>query len=469
LSYRDGSDSSLKSPSMARLHQILDRIVFYGLLTTIVVTAVPYGSAQLWWTALFECLIFVLAIVALVDLIITKDTLPAGSSIAFPLLVLCLFLLFQSLPLFASDNSVIQNLRLSISADPFTTQLLAVKLFALIVTGVLLLRYADTEARVRTLVYVVIAVGVASGLLGILRRTSGGPNWFFPLPRPELGFAQFVNRNHFGFLMEMTFGVALGFAVKSTRDYRRWLLFLPIAAFLWISLVIANSRGAILASLCQVLFLGLLVDPAKYFVDRSHEAPMKHLQTAGRWAVRVIVAVVLIVVFAVGLSWVGGERVTSNIELASTAYDQPALETRANARRKQIWSATWNMFKSHPVFGTGLGGYWIAITKYHDASGEMTPQEAHNDYLEVLASGGLVGATLIVWFVARLANYSRGLVRSATMSAAALGALIGICGVLIHSFFDFGLHIMANAVVFSVLIVIGIINPRSPVRTLATR
>ena len=57
------------------------------------------------------------------------------------------------------------------------------------------------------------------------------------------------------------------------------------------------------------------------------------------------------------------------------------------------------MFAAHPFLGVGLGGYWIGITAYHDASGLMTPQEAHNDYLELLSSGGLIGFAIGVWFV----------------------------------------------------------------------
>ena len=57
------------------------------------------------------------------------------------------------------------------------------------------------------------------------------------------------------------------------------------------------------------------------------------------------------------------------------------------------------MFAAHPILGVGLGGYWIGITAYHDASGLMTPQEAHNDYLEVLSSGGVIGFAIGVWFV----------------------------------------------------------------------
>jgi len=34
----------------------------------------------------------------------------------------------------------------------------------------------------------------------------------------------------------------------------------------------------------------------------------------------------------------------------------------------------------------------------HDASGTMTPQEAHNDFFELLASGGIVGAAIGICF-----------------------------------------------------------------------
>ena len=42
--------------------------------------------------------------------------------------------------------------------------------------------------------------------------------------------------------------------------------------------------------------------------------------------------------------------------------------------------------------------------------------------------------------------------------ACCFGALIGIFGVLIHSFVDFGLHVMVNALVFIAVIVIGTAN-----------
>ena len=47
--------------------------------------------------------------------------------------------------------------------------------------------------------------------------------------------------------------------------------------------------------------------------------------------------------------------------------------------------------------------------------------------------------------------------------ACCFGAMIGTFGVLVHSFVDFGLHILVNAMIFVVLIVIGSAKIEPPV------
>jgi O-antigen ligase len=123
-----------------------------------------------------------------------------------------------------------------------------------------------------------------------------------------------------------------------------------------------------------------------------------------------------------------------------------------------IWRATWEMFKARPLAGVGMGGYWAAIPERHDASGEYTPQQAHNDYLELLASGGLVGFALLLWFVFALLRRARSVARvggDPFRRAALYGALAGLFGIAVHSLFDFGLHLTANAALFVALVVVA--------------
>jgi O-antigen ligase len=115
------------------------------------------------------------------------------------------------------------------------------------------------------------------------------------------------------------------------------------------------------------------------------------------------------------------------------------------------------MIKAHPILGVGMGGYWAAVPMFHNASGSMTPQEAHNDYLELLASGGLVGLGLGICFAVVVCKRTFLNLRAPNRfcRAACFGATIGIAGVAVHSLVDFGLHMIVNALTFTTLIVIA--------------
>jgi O-antigen ligase len=457
---------SPKSSGRLSVARAFERVIFFSLLMLIVLTAIPYGTVQPWWIALFECLVFLLGVLAIVERLMSERWSPKNLSVATPLVGLVLFILFQSVPLFSSDDSSgLPRLTLAVSADPYNTRLVAVRLFALIVVGGLLLVYTSSKKRLRAVVSVVIGVGLLSAFFGVVRAVfQQSPGFVLPaLFTDGRSFAQFVNRNHFGFLIEMALGLTLGLLVRGSSGYRRFTLLLPIAAFMWVVLIFSNSRGAIFASLCQVLFLVLMLDPLGHVSKQTGTTVWGRVQNVmGGFAVRAILIGFLIVLFAYGVSWVGGEAVVSNFQLAGYSFSQQGAQgNRENVSRKDIWAATWQLAKARPIAGAGFGGYWIAITKYHNASGSYTPQEAHNDYLELLASGGIIGCALVAWFGVRFIKGVRKTLQAPDrfVRAAALGAVTGIFGVLIHSFVDFGLHITINALVLSALIPIALQLP----------
>jgi O-antigen ligase len=120
------------------------------------------------------------------------------------------------------------------------------------------------------------------------------------------------------------------------------------------------------------------------------------------------------------------------------------------------------MIKDHPLMGVGFNGYWAAIPQYHNASGELTPQQAHNDYLELLASGGLIGVALAGWFLFLFVKGARRSFQSkdSFRRAASMGATAGLFGVAVHSVVDFGLHVTINALIFTALVVIALADRR---------
>jgi O-antigen ligase len=91
----------------------------------------------------------------------------------------------------------------------------------------------------------------------------------------------------------------------------------------------------------------------------------------------------------------------------------------------------------------------------------LSPQQAHDDYLELSASAGIVGVGLFVWFVVALLQTARKALDSFTgiQRVFAIGAIVGILGVCVHSLIDFGLHITANALVFVMLLALLSLKP----------
>jgi O-antigen ligase len=450
-------------PSWAiSLAGFLDRVIFGSLLVTIALTAIPYGTVEPWWTALFESVVFAIALLAVFEALLGGTWHVRGWSLLAPLIVLTAFAVFQSLRFFSGTGPTVA--RTALSADPYTTRLFATKLFALIVAGALLQRYASDRRRLRALVYTIIVVGVATAIFGLVRKSmQQSPGFVLPyLMNDNRGFAQFINRNHFAFLMALALGPALGLILGEAGLHRRVLVLLPASALLWVALIYSNSRGGIIASLGELLFLGVFLDPVRHLTKVPARTAWQRFQNlAGGFALRGLLIACLIGLFAYGVGWVGGEPVVSNFQLAETAFSQQGTYAHQNTSRKDIWSATWRLIKAHPLAGAGFGGYWIGITKYHDATGEFTPQEAHNDYLELLASGGLIGAVLVLWFIVAFVRMASRRLRSPDpfSRAASLGALTGIFGIAIHSFTDFGLHVTINALVLTALIVIAVHNP----------
>lgn len=165
--------------------------------------------------------------------------------------------------------------------------------------------------------------------------------------------------------------------------------------------------------------------------------------------------IILILGVLVGTLWLGGDRLASRIEESRLQLNADTSVAHEGASRNEISQATWRMFLAHPITGVGMAGYWAAIPAFHDASGVLTPQQAHNDYLELLASGGVVGVILVGWFAVVVIKRTRENLKSPNRfrRAACFGATVGIAGVAVHSLVDFGLHMIVNALVFTTLIV----------------
>jgi O-antigen ligase len=426
--------------------ELLTKLVFCALVTLLVIIAIPYGTVEPWWKAAFVCAVFVIVIVTLVESLFRGIREIDGRSILLPMLALSALAYLQTLSLGARSeaNLLVWN---TVSADPFQTRFFALQMLALTTFLALLYRYANTERRIRALVYTILAVAAVSALFGILRHSSQQQLGFIlPLLKQNQGYGQFINKNHFAYLMELAFGLGLGIILAGGVSRDRLMIYVALLLPIWTALVLANSRGGILSMLTQICVAVLLLVNFRNLSD-DYQLP-RITQSA---IFKSVLLLVLIAGVLFGTFWVGGDRLATNFEAATNEID---ANTREGASRQEIWRATLKMFAAHPILGVGLGGYWIGITAYHEASGLMTPQEAHNDYLELLSSGGLIGFSLGVWFAVAVIRRARQTLASDVgyLRAVRFGAILGVAGVAAHSLVDFGLHILVNAAVFLTLI-----------------
>ncbi len=305
---------------------------------------------------------------------------------------------------------------------------------------------ANDRKTFKVMVWLLIGVGIFESLYGMIQVIFPQVGiWWVPSEVSDVGTARgtFINRNHFAGLMEMIWPLALGVtlaqgewedqkgfkAMLAEDQLGNQLTLLVFTVLMILALLTSQSRAGILGS-----FLGFAVF-------------MAILRTATgrfRWGFRIAIFSLLALVALYG-SQMGFDQV----------IDRFLLLDKGAVGRMRIWTPTWEMVMDHPS-GIGLGNYSIVEPVYVDREGYRN-YYAHNDYLQLLAEAGWAGAAVLVggffFFLVRAMRRVRkvGFRVGRFRLLVSVGALAGLCSMGFHSFFDFGLHMPANAVYFVVL------------------
>jgi O-antigen ligase len=430
----------------------ISAIVFYGLMALVLLTSVPYGTVEPWSQAAFQCAVFALGFLWCVHSMLNVRPLTLELRLFLPLIALVGFALLQSL---SWSQSTIAGVKVvnAVSADPFESRIFALRLGALLLAAILAAHFTNSITRLSMLANALIVVALLSAVFGIVRLTmQHGEGFVLPSLHWEGGFAQFINKNHFAFLIEPAVGLLIAMISFRRNVGHRKLIYFSALILLWAGLVMSRSRGGLLAVSMQMIVAALFFIYAR---TNSTEDNRRRSRSIGIAAISVFAILVAVVGTTV---WLGGDQLSTGVETATTEMSSHGdLE---GSRRRDIWRATLQMARAHPIAGAGLGGYWAGIPAYHDASGVLSPQQGHNDYLELLASGGLIGMALFGWFAVALGQQIRRTLATSTgiQRVLAMGAIIGIVGVGVHSLVDFGLHITCNALVFVMLLALLSVN-----------
>ena len=280
----------------------------------------------------------------------------------------------------------------------------------------------------RGFVWFIMFFGFLVAIFGILQHLTfnGKLYWFREMRFGGIPFGPYVNRNHFAGFAELVIPTALvPLVLGKVRRERRFAVvvfaLLPVVA-----LFLAASRGGIVSFAAEIGVLTLLL--------ALRRAGGRHVLAGG---------VVLLLAFML-VSWLGVRQILERFS------SMQSLEV-TGGKRASMRHDSWRIFRDHPWTGTGLGTLPIIFPAYESLYDAKFVNHAHNDYLEMLADTGLVGAFCCASFLGLLFFSSlRHLLVSDKSFAAALhlSGLVACCGFLVHSLVDFNLHMPGNALLF---------------------
>jgi len=255
--------------------------------------------------------------------------------------------------------------------------------------------------------------------------------------------------------MQLTGGLTLSLLFGKNISREKQIMLATAIIIMGVAVVLTSSRGGILGFVAVFLFI-ILVNflSGRWMGERRSQAERSTVQRKIGTALAGVTLIIMIlgVVLFVG----GDDSLLRGIGVANSNVD-------ISSGRLHFWPIAIRIFLDHPFIGAGFDAFGVAFTKYDTWSGALRVEQAHNEYLQTLADSGLAGFACIAGFIyllfrkgLRTISDAKGLRREA-----AIGALAGCFGILIHSFFDFPLRTPSNAFFFLLLCAVATVPIKS--------
>jgi len=317
--------------------------------------------------------------------------------------------------------------------------LLAALLLLLIVNNL----YSQESTRLLSLSLVFLGMGIAMyGVFQWLRSTD--TVWGLPRPSSYQGRASgsFVCPNHLAGFLEMVLPLGITLAVIGRVPPVTRVLLLYATLVMLAGLAGTHSRAAWIAAAGALLFLLVFM-----------------LRTRGQRWIALTLAVAL-----------GGSGYWFYTRTAAVRVQSMEVTGHGREIRLRLWSSALQLWHENPLWGIGADHFDYRYPQKREAADRTQgrPGRVHNDYLNTLVDYGAVGLLLALiplgvagWTVKRCwphvqrAGSDFGQKRS-NRAAMVLGAASGLVALLVHSFFDFNMHVPSNA--YLAVTLLGIIG-----------
>ena len=322
-----------------------------------------------------------------------------------------------------------------------------------------LARAVFARGGIRTVVTAIAWTAIAVVLVALAQGASG-TSLVYGFWRPADGGARplgpFVNRNHCGTWSVLALMLCFGCfewrraASAPSRGWRwrariahalngRSLILMLAVLLLTVSVALGASRSALLALACG----------AGYVAWAAPSGPGR-----GRRPLRT--AAVLLAALLAAVAYADVDRLLSRLD-----------ETRQQglSQRLAIWRDTLGVVRDFPAAGVGAGNFSNAMRVYQTSERTYFWNEAHNQYLQVAAEGGvLLGIPALAAMVALAAAAVRALRRrDDPLHWMRIGASAALVSVAIQAIWETGLSLPANSMLAAVAAAIVVLPvPEAP-------
>jgi O-antigen ligase len=406
---------------------------------------IGFGLVDSWGLAFLSAFLFAIVILWSLNALKKGAFSFSKSSLQIPVCGLILIGLIQLLPIFnanlPADLLSIPTVS-SISLDPIATRSFVGYLTAYLLFFAAALTFLDSSKRLKIVAIAIIIFGTIMAFFAIIQRLANVESLYgIRALNQAVGFGSFVNQHHFAALMEMILALTGGVLLNSTlKKEQRFLLIFSLVLML-IAVFFTGSRGGML-SLIGIAGFFLF---AKYRFNAFDEQSLTNSKKLS--FVIGIISIIFFIVFAT--FFLGGDA-----SLIRGVGLSEMTQADFSSGRLDFWKVALQIFIHNPIFGSGLDSFPVVMSRYDQWNGTFRIEQAHNEYLQVLAEAGILGLACVFGFIYLL--FKKG-ISNIKMSndrfsgGVALGALAGCLGIFIHSFFDFPLRTPSNGLIFLLL------------------
>jgi O-antigen ligase len=435
--------------SSSRSHHVTEtpngnRTIFALLFVIPIVITLAFGGTDTWALMMLFTMISLLGGTWIVHSIRRGEFQINADTMLLPIVGLIVLGLFQLMPLGNAgipEGVINASPSNALTQDQFATRIFLARLFCYLIFFAAALTFINTNARLRKAAFAIIIFGGVLAFGAILQKLASPDAIYGIRETPQaIPFGPYVNQHHFASLMVLLSGIAIAHIFGDGVSKQSKLLIAISALIMGISVPMTSSRGGVISYAAMIFMVVLFT-----FARKGSRKIERLIPAIGGLLVIGIIGVGSILFLGGSDSLLRGIGMQASADISSG--------------RLHFWSVAFEIFKANPIFGAGLDAFGVAYTKFDTWNGRYRVEQAHNDYLQAMADGGIIGFACIVGFVVLFVKkgYSRIATAGIFQRVTAVGAFAGCAGVLIHSFFDFPLRTAGNGFFFLLVATLAVL------------